>query len=75
MSGGRAAKDMKKPTRRVKENRGGGERGDELAYLDISLLVEETLGCCREAERHALRWESTHHTPSDRRSLNHTSER
>lgn len=38
---------------------------NQLAYLDISLLVEETLGCCREAERHTLRWKSTHHTPSD----------
>lgn len=40
------------------------------AHLDIGLLVQETLGCCGEAERHTLRWKSTHHTPSnDRRSL------
>lgn len=33
------------------------------AHLDVGLLVEETLGCCREAEGHPLRRQTTHHTP------------
>lgn len=41
------------------------ERRDKRAHLDVRLLVQETLGCCGEAEWHTLRRKRTHHTPSN----------